>query len=133
VSENLDFVRSIYANWERGDFGGAEWADPEIEFERWDGLAPLSVHGVAAMARAWREFLAAWADVCTTGDEYRELDSERVLVLGHYSGHGKTSGVELGEMRTDVAALFQLREGKVTRLSLWRDRDRALADLGLET
>jgi hypothetical protein len=39
VSENLDFVRSIYANWERGDFGGAEWADPEIEFERWDGLA----------------------------------------------------------------------------------------------
>jgi hypothetical protein len=39
MSENLNLVRSIYADWERG------------------------------------------------ADEYRDLDDERVLVLGHYKGH----------------------------------------------
>jgi ketosteroid isomerase-like protein len=62
---------------------------------------------------------------------YRELDGERVLVLTHYSGRGKTSGLELGQVRSKGATLFHVRGGKVTRIVHYWDRERALADLGL--
>ena len=70
-------------------------------------------------------------DYRVEADEYRELDEERVLALVHYSGRGKTSGLEVGQMRTDGATLFHIRDGKVMRFVGYWDRDRALADLGL--
>ena len=47
------------------------------------------------------------------------------------SGHGTTSGLHLGAIRTEGAALFHVRGGKVTRLFQYNNRERALADLGL--
>ena len=64
-------------------------------------------------------------------DEYRELDDERVLVLIHWGGRGKTSGLEIEQMRTKGAQLFHVRGGKVTRFVTYWDGERALADLGL--
>jgi ketosteroid isomerase-like protein len=132
VSENLDLVRSIYATREDGDYSATEWAHPEIEFVAADGPLPGTWRGLAGMAKGWREFLSAWADVRPEVDEYRELDKERVLVLGQLRGRGKTSGVELGQVQAKVAAVYHLRAGKVMRLVAYLDRDRALADLGLK-
>jgi len=132
MSENLDLVRSICSAWERGDFAASDWADPEIESGWADGPAPGSRIGVAAMAESERDFLNAWADVRLTIGEYRELDGQRVLVFIHASGRGKTSGLDLGQMGKTAACLFDIRDGKVTRLVNYWNRDRALADLGLE-
>ena len=59
------------------------------------------------------------------------LDSERVLVLGRFGGRGRTSGVEIGQIWTQGASVFHIRAGQVTRLVLYTDYKRAVADLGL--
>jgi ketosteroid isomerase-like protein len=134
VSENLDLVRSIFADWQRGDFSRSDWADPDIEFAIADGPAPGSWVGRREMARAWRDVLGAWGNWQVEVEEFRELDSERVLVLVGASARGKTSGISIEAMRGSAtgANLFQIRSGKVTRLVVYFLSDRALADLGLE-
>ena len=52
------------------------------------------------------------------------------LVVYRRSGRGKTSGMEITELARG-AALFHIRDGKVTRIVAYFDSDRALADLGL--
>jgi ketosteroid isomerase-like protein len=131
MSENLDLVRSIYADWERGDFSSAEWADPEIEWVIPDGSSPGRWAGRAGMVEGFGDFLSAWENFSVEAQEYRELDEERVLVLVRQSGRGKVSGLEIGRMRSNGASLFHLRSRKVTRLAIHLDRERALADLGL--
>jgi ketosteroid isomerase-like protein len=128
MSANLDLVRSIFADWERGDFRRVDWADPEIELVRPEALDGAVLKGQASTAEGWRDWLSAWEDYHAEAVEYRVIDDERVLVLGRMSGRGRMSGA-MGE--TETANLFHIREGKVTRLVLYQDRDRAFADLGL--
>jgi ketosteroid isomerase-like protein len=131
MSANLDLVRSIYAAWERGDFSSTEWAHPEIEFVIGDGPDAASSTGVAGMGEAFRKTLNAWEDYRVHADEYREIDDERVLVFPYRSGRGKTSGLEVGQLRAKGATVFHFREDKVTRLVVYSYFEHAVADLGL--
>jgi ketosteroid isomerase-like protein len=132
MSENLDLVRSIFAAWERGDYGSTDWADPEIEWILADGPAPGRWTGLAGMAEGWRGWITAWKDLRIEAKDYRELDDQRVLVHVDDSGRGKASGLEVGQIRTQGANLFHLRGGKVTRYVNYFDREFAFADLGLD-
>jgi len=133
MSENLDLVRSIFADWERGDFSSAEWADPEIEFVQADGPDPSRATGLAAMAAAWRTRRNYVADMRVEAEEYRELVDGRVLVLVRNKGMARASGIDLEQMRGRMTAfLCTLSNGKVTSITLYWDRDNAFADLGLE-
>jgi ketosteroid isomerase-like protein len=132
MSENLDLARSIFSAWERGDFASAEWAHEEIEMVAVDGPEPGSWSGLASVTSAWRDFLGVWDAWRVEVEQYREIDEERILALGRFSGRGKTSGFELGEVGTRGANVLYFRDAKVTRLVIYWDRDRAFADLGLE-
>ena len=131
ATANLDLVRSIYADWERGDFSSADWAHPELEFVIADGPAPDRWRGLAGMAAGYRGVLSAWDEVRVQADDYRGLDDEHMLVLDHRTGRGRTSGLEVGQIGSRAATLFQILDGRVVKLVLYWDRDRALADLGL--
>jgi len=131
MSENLDLVRSIYAEWERGDYSSAEWADREIEYVIADGPEPGSWHGATGIALGWGTFLSAWEGFHHRADEYREFNSHRVLVLTSFGGRGKSSGLDIAQMGDrEGAILFHLQGGRVMRIVLYFDRDGALADLG---
>ena len=130
-SANLELVRSIYAAWERGDFSSAEWAHPDIEFVMADGPSPSASTGLSGMAAEFRNFAGPWEGYGVIADEYREVDENCVLVLVHWIGRGKTSGLSLAEVPNRGANAFYLTDATVTRLVAYWDRERALADLGL--
>jgi ketosteroid isomerase-like protein len=132
MSEHLDLVRSILAAWGRGDYSAADWAHPEIEFDSPLGVEIARTRGVEEMAKAWRATMSAYDDLRTEADEFRELDRERVLVLYSLSGHSKLSGLDVAPTGTKGALLFHVRDGRVTRLIVYVDRERGLADLGLQ-
>ncbi|HME04394.1 MAG TPA: nuclear transport factor 2 family protein [Solirubrobacteraceae bacterium] len=129
MSENLDLVRSIYADWERGDFSRNDWANPDIDFVIAGGPEPGSWTGLEEMARRYGDWLRGWRDFRAAPEEYLVVDDQRTLVLVKNSGRGRASGLELEER--SVANLFEIRNEKVTRFVLYMDRDLALADLGL--
>jgi hypothetical protein len=133
MSENLQLIRSILAEWERGDFTSVHWAHPRIEFAIVDEPGSRVERGVDAMTRTWREFLTAWDDYRVEAREYHELDEERVLVALTPQGRGKVSGLEIDAAagRRGTANVFHLCRGRVTRLDTYFDRHRALADVGL--
>jgi hypothetical protein len=85
-----------------------------------------------AWAEGARAIFDAWGDFRVEAEEFRELDGERVLVLYHLSGRGKTSGLDLGQVRAKGADLLHVRDGKVTKYVIHFDRERAFADLGLD-
>jgi ketosteroid isomerase-like protein len=130
MSENLDLVRSILKVWEQGDFSRAEWAHPDIEYAMVGALEPGTVRGMPGMAQTWGRWLSAWENLRVEAENYREVDAERVLVLLTTIGRGRTSGVDLEQTSVKAAVVFHIRDGKVTKLAQYWDRDRALADLG---
>jgi ketosteroid isomerase-like protein len=132
MSENVELVRSVHEAWGRRDYVWTDWADPAIEFVVADGPSPGRWTGLDGMWQGWREILGPWDDWRAEELDLRELDEERVLALVRFSGRGRLSGLEVAQMSQEGANLFHLRDGRVTKLVVYWDSDRALADLGLE-
>jgi hypothetical protein len=130
-SANLELVRSIYADWERGDFSRIDWAHPDIEFVYVGGPEPGAVKGIGEMAGAYASWLNAWEGFCVLAEDCRELDDTRVLALVHNAGRGKGSGLDIEQVIGKGANLFVISEGRVRRLLIYFDRERALAELGV--
>jgi ketosteroid isomerase-like protein len=131
VSSNLDLIRGIFAEWERGDWNSADWADPEIDFVMHGGLNSGEWKGIREMTETWIGTLRAWDDLRAIPEEFRELDDGRILVFLRNEGRGKGSGIDVGEISAKSANVFTVGDGKVIRLELYWDRDDAVADLGL--
>ena len=127
-AENVELVRRIYSAWERGDFSESWWCAEDFEFQLPDGPYPGIHHGAAGMARAWREWLQGWRSFHTRLVQVRDL-GDRVLAVNRFGGEGRTSGLVPDALG---ATVWDIRDGKVTRLAPYVRLENALADLGIE-
>jgi ketosteroid isomerase-like protein len=84
------------------------------------------------MAEGARRVFEAWEEFRIEAERYHELDEEQVLALDYFSARGKGSGLDLGQLRSKGANLFRIRNGKVTRIVRYLDRERGLTDLGID-
>jgi ketosteroid isomerase-like protein len=131
TSENLELARSIWSNWEKGDFRATHWAHPDIEFVEADLPGGGAGVGIPAMNQAWTEFLRNWHDFSTQPERYFELDEERVAVVGAFSGRGKHSGMDVRDAEMKGVLVFHIRDRKVTKMVMYYNVERGLAELGL--
>jgi ketosteroid isomerase-like protein len=125
--ENVELVRRVYEDWARGDFSESEVFDPDVEFEMPDWPHSASSRGLEGMRNTWRATLSAWDHFRAEPDRFIEAGGQ-VVVLNHVHAHGKGSGAEVS---ADTATVWTIEAGRVVRLELYWDTDKALEVVGL--
>jgi ketosteroid isomerase-like protein len=131
MSENLDLVRSIFQAWGRGDVERflREHFEPTARLDLSANIFnPAVYEGYEGIARQRREVNDVWESFEVEVERLFEGE-DAVVAFTHEHGRGEASGVEVDR---HSAFLFRLRDGKVSEVRSYLDRDRALADLGLE-
>jgi ketosteroid isomerase-like protein len=127
ASENIEIVRRGLDAYNRRDVEGViATAHPEVEFVPLGSLlVGDSYGGHEGIRRFMAEIAEEWDEIVIKDDEFREED-DRVLLLGEFQARGKASGVEV---RSPVAWIFDLRDGKVARMRAYSNQEEALRDV----
>ena len=129
--ENLEILKSIYAEWERGRLGaGLPVYDPDITVETFmpDAREAVTLRGLLQLEGFMRDWLTQWQEYRVTGEDFQEVETDKVLVSGRQIATGHRSGVGV---ESPAFAVWTFRQGKVIRLTLHYDRDDALQAAGL--
>jgi ketosteroid isomerase-like protein len=130
--ENVDLLRNVYSQWERGDFDTSAF-DPDVDFARiGSGVVagaggPGRWRGHDEMRQAVLEWLSNWEEFHVEAETFIDLGN-RVLVLELQTARGKDSGVPV---RQELGDLFTLRDGKIVSWEAYWHRDEALRAAGL--
>lgn len=120
----------MFEAWGRGDVEEPlrEFFEPTVRLDLSEHIFnPAVYEGYDDIARQRREVRDVWDHFEIEVEQFFE-GKDVVLAYTHERGRGKGSGVEVDR---DTAFLFRLREGKISEVRNYRDRDRALADAGL--
>jgi uncharacterized protein len=127
---NLDVLRKVYAEWERGNW------QPKFDFyaddmvwgwsDEFPGLSGV-YRDPAERNKRVGEWLSGWDDWRCEAEEFVE-HGDTVIALCNYRGRGRGSGVWVD---TRGAHLWRLRDGRVVYLEVFATREGAFAAAGL--
>ena len=90
--------------------------------------ATAEFQGREGLERFYAMLSEIWDDFQSVAQDYRDL-GDRVLALGRNRGRGKGSGVPV---EGPYGAVFEFRDGKISRIRLFLDQGEALRAAGLE-
>ena len=85
-------------------------------------------HGLDGYLRLMRDWLAPWESYTIAGDEFYDLEPDRVAVTTRHRGRMKDGGAEI---LTEGVDLWTLRDGRLLRLEAYLDREMGLEAAGL--
>jgi len=128
---NAAIVRSLYAAFSRlaqnGEIAAyvAGHFHPDCEYWPVEEVSPIGGH--EALTNWIQRWLEAWDDAWDVVEEIVE-DGEVVVTATRVYGRGRRSGMEISQRLFDV---FELRDGKVLRVTEYLDREGALQAAGL--
>jgi len=125
VSENVERIKTVLGLFEReGAEGILPLADPDIEIYTDETLINTGTYrgheGFLGWAAQWLE---AWERFEMEPIDFIEVGDSIVIVPLHQVAQGKGSGLTVD---MNVAYMFELRGGKVTRLHLYSTAERAV-------
>jgi ketosteroid isomerase-like protein len=127
--ENVEIVRSAFDAWNAGDVDSiAALMTPETEFiPLRSQLEGDSYRGPEGMHQFARDAAEEWEFLRIDPDEFHDV-GDRVLMLGHFDGRGRASGMDV---RFPVGWVAQLRDRKIVHLRTYSDPQEALEAVGL--
>ena len=126
--ENVEIVRASIDAWNRGDWDAAlKDAAPSFEFDFSRSVGPgRAVYSLDQMRRYFDEFVQAWESLRLEVDEFIEAGEQVVTPLT--SHHRGRDGIEL---QARLALVWTFRDGVLTHLTFYQERQEALAAAGL--
>lgn len=129
-AENQEIVRRMLEAFNKDGFS----ADVSLAFFDADAVfeeppeqpAPRTARGRNEVREVFNKFDQAWETHRSEIEELREVDDDRVLVLGvdHFRGR---DGIEIDQ---PSAAIFTFRDGKVIRMQAFWNRETAVKVAG---
>ena len=125
----IDRLREIYADWGRGDYSRSDYLHPEFELVYGsDFLDEGSFKGLAAASEGWRGWLQQWSSWTARDLDYKAL-GDQILVLIEVRGVGISTGLELATLSANV---WQFRDGKPFRVTLYTHPETPLREAGID-
>ena len=127
--ENVDIVRRMFEAWNAPTASDdlSSRFHPAVELGGPD--VPEVFHGYEGLRRFRDDILSAWDYFYITPEEFIESGGD-VLALARGRGRGRSSGVEFEQF---IAYLCTVQQGKITRLWIFQDRNKALEAAGLRS
>jgi ketosteroid isomerase-like protein len=122
---NAELVRLGFEMFEReGPAAALALADPDVEIYAAPGIEPTGRYVGKDSAMRWtQEWFEVWEEFRMEPMEFIEPSEGVVVVPVHQVARGKSSGVEV---EIDVAYLFEIRDGLVTRFHIYPEKGQAL-------
>jgi ketosteroid isomerase-like protein len=126
---NIDQARAAYAAWSARDldaFVQVFSEDVEVKPVLGRGLGASEYRGHGGLRRWFEEANEAWDELRVEPREFREVGN-RLAVFLRAIGRGRGSQVEV---EAELVHVAEFRDGKVTRLEGFGDREQALKAIG---
>ena len=131
-SENVEALRRLYSEWEKGNMWALrDVAAPGIEWEWSPGLASVSggprvYRGLEEIGAATLEWLESWGWYSMTADDFVEVGEHVVVPM---QAHAQPAEVDR-PIDQPLTAVWTMRDGKAVRVRFWEDPADAFSAAG---